>query len=93
MSKDRIGDDAILEGTRFHLRCKALGKPLPTLSWFLNDNLLSTEGNISVADENLTVLRASVEEHQGVYRCVATNKWGSVMSRRVQVNVAGINLA
>jgi hypothetical protein len=85
VSKDKTGDNAILEGTAFTLNCKVYAYPRPLLSWTLNGQTVEGESGRS-----LTVLSASVKHHQGVYRCVATNRWGTVISRRIQVKVTGI---
>ena len=88
-SGDKTGDKAILENTTFTLECKIRGKPRPTLSWTLNGKTLSSGRNFDASEGMLKVLRASIRYHQGVYRCLATSRYGTIMSRRIQVQVTG----
>jgi hypothetical protein len=95
VSEDKTGDNAILEGTAFTLDCIVFGYPRPLLSWTLNGQTVEGESGRGKpvgggSGRSLTVFPASVKHHQGVYRCVATNRWGTVMSHRIQVKVTGI---
>ena len=98
VSENKTGDNAILEDTDFILDCVAFAYPRPLLSWTLNGQTVEEESGRSHnvgrgsggSAQRLTVYWASVKHNQGVYRCVATNRWGTVMSHRIQVKVTGI---
>jgi hypothetical protein len=79
-----------VEDDLFFLSCDVRGEPRPSVSWTLNGKAIS-QGNIFIQRERLRV-NSSNAEVQGVYRCVANNTWGTVMSRRIRVNVLGIQL-
>ena len=89
VSEDKTGDKAVLEHTMFTLECKVRGEPRPTLSWTLNGKTVSAGRKFDVSEGMVTISRANTRDHQGVYRCVATNNYGTVMSRRIQVQVTG----
>ena len=67
------------------LFCKAEGKPVPKYSWKLNGKALVTSSSVIAKDGHLTIAKPS----EGEYRCLATNAWGTVMSRPIQVEFAG----
>lgn len=78
------------------LKCLAGGFPTPTYNWFkeefINDNLtftridpLSSNHFIS-SGGNLIVQSPDQTRHQGKYHCVASNKFGKIMSETVELN-------
>lgn len=69
------------------LRCDALGKPRPTFSWYKNSQpLVPVSGEIEIVSNVLTILRAQVGKHGGMYECTATNTHGtSITSAQVKV--------
>lgn len=89
VSEDKTGSDTIWEDMELNLFCIAHGKPSPKYSWHLNGKPLGVENSnrIRVRDGNLTIFKPRVNDHQGLYRCFATNALGTVMSRLIQVNI------
>jgi len=74
----------LTEGRSFECTTKASGKPVPQLSWFLNDvellngdniNITSNEGKSSLIMKNLNV------EQNGILRCDAVNIAGTISSQ------------
>ena len=59
------------------LECEALGFPVPQITWFLNDSVLSTNSSL------VEIISASKSEHEGRYRCEAKNPAGSVAASAV----------
>ena len=68
---------SIDEGDMIILECEALGFPVPQITWFLNDSVLSTNSSL------VEIISASKSEHEGRYRCEAKNPAGSVAASAI----------
>ncbi|XP_032591789.2 platelet-derived growth factor receptor alpha isoform X2 [Drosophila grimshawi] len=66
-------------GDSLNLECKTEAVPLATVSWFKDDNLIK-ESNRTHIIEDGTMLRINhlYPSDDGVYRCVAANRLGSI---------------
>uniref|UniRef100_T1IT85 Down syndrome cell adhesion molecule-like protein Dscam2 n=1 Tax=Strigamia maritima TaxID=126957 RepID=T1IT85_STRMM len=71
-------------GDRIKLKCAAKGNPLPSFSWFLDDNVLQSNGQLTIKESTsgdviiteLTIKKSKTEDG-GLYKCVAENRAGS----------------
>ncbi|KAK2145039.1 hypothetical protein LSH36_707g01145 [Paralvinella palmiformis] len=84
--KEKIKDKAYNVGDSCTLRVHVIGNPPPILSWYRNEELLSTGGRVRISASSeegahsLTVLQTKPNDF-GVYKCVARNKYGTVTCR------------
>ena len=67
------------------LHVHVVGQPMPLVSWYRNEELLSEGGWVRVTSRgdgrhSLTVLQTKPNDF-GVYKCVARNKYGTVTFR------------
>ncbi|XP_064623879.1 protein sidekick-like [Lineus longissimus] len=76
----------VLEGTTQTLKCQANGKPSPLYSWYRNGQIFVK----NTTDPSTKVYGIKLSE-AGEYHCVAKNRLGAVLSRRVNVHVAYMN--
>uniref|UniRef100_T1IJ61 Down syndrome cell adhesion molecule-like protein Dscam2 n=1 Tax=Strigamia maritima TaxID=126957 RepID=T1IJ61_STRMM len=71
-------------GDRIKLKCAAKGNPLPSFLWFLDDNVLESNGQLTIKESTnsgdiiteLTIKKSKTEDG-GLYKCVAENRAGS----------------
>ena len=91
-SKDLTGANAVCCDKPFTLHCKATGTPQPSYSWLFDERTVYPTSAIQLKGNILTVSKPWDRLHQGEYRCVATNVWGSVLSRPIQVHILRKNL-
>lgn len=75
----------VVEGESVTLVCPAVGTPIPTITWY-KDNILITDPVI-LSDGSLTIEMVKSSD-EGSYRCQATNMAGSV-ERNVTLDVHG----
>lgn len=82
-----LRDLVVDEESHVTLRCDALGKPRPTFSWYKDSQpLVPVAGEIEIVSNVLTILRAQVGKHGGMYECTATNTHGTaITSAQVKV--------
>ena len=94
VSEDLIGSNAVCCGKPIKLYCKAKGKPKPTYSWHFKKRPFDRIEGVVLKDGALTIpKRLYIQHHmQGKYRCLASNAWGSVLSRPIQVQILGKRL-
>ncbi|KAL2088131.1 hypothetical protein ACEWY4_016959 [Coilia grayii] len=74
-----LQDVEVVEGKEAVLRCKVLGMPYPTITWFHNGKKIdSTEDRkmTQYRDVHSLVIRAVCHSHSGVYKSVISNKVG-----------------
>ena len=75
--------------TDFKVICRAVGLPLPTLSWSINDSPIN-KGVPTCTDETSHSLELKFDRIQkrseGDYKCTATNKFESI-ERTIKINV------
>ena len=83
--KQKIRDKAYNVGDSCTLKVHVIGNPMPMLSWYRNEELLSEGGRVRIVRgddgrHSLTVLQTKPNDF-GVYKCVARNKYGTVTCR------------
>ena len=80
-------DLVVDENSQVTLRCEALGRPKPTFSWYKNSELiLPVPGEIDIVSNVLTIARAQVKKHSGMYECAAQNTHGtSITTAQIKV--------
>uniref|UniRef100_A0A3B4XPY5 Ig-like domain-containing protein n=1 Tax=Seriola lalandi dorsalis TaxID=1841481 RepID=A0A3B4XPY5_SERLL len=71
------------------INCKAKGNPPPHY-WKVDGRDINTESepNYSLVEGNLLINNPHVINHGGVYQCIATNTFGTVVSREAKVQFA-----
>eukprot|EP00079_Xenopus_tropicalis_P024320 XP_012816895.1 PREDICTED: hemicentin-1 [Xenopus tropicalis] len=74
-----ISDVSVIAGREVNLECKVKGIPFPSIQWFKENRLLSTEDPNVVMLENGQVLhiKHSRLSDSGKYKCIAANTAGS----------------
>ncbi|KAM7402587.1 hypothetical protein PAMP_017811 [Pampus punctatissimus] len=72
------------------INCRAKGNPPPHYRWKVDESELNTESdpNYSLVEGNLLINNPHVINHGGVYQCIATNSFGTVVSREAKVQFA-----
>uniref|UniRef100_A0A3Q3WFW9 Contactin 4 n=1 Tax=Mola mola TaxID=94237 RepID=A0A3Q3WFW9_MOLML len=72
------------------INCKAKGNPPPHYRWKVDGREIKTESdpNYSLVEGNLLVNNPHVINHGGVYQCIATNTFGTIVSREAKVQFA-----
>ncbi|XP_022311293.1 contactin-like [Crassostrea virginica] len=82
-----LRDLVVDENSQVTLRCEALGRPKPTFSWYKNSELiLPVPGEIDIVSNVLTIARAQVKKHSGMYECAAQNTHGtSITTAQIKV--------
>ncbi|XP_020610394.1 Down syndrome cell adhesion molecule-like isoform X2 [Orbicella faveolata] len=78
------------EGDTVTLSCKADGNPVPTISWTVNGSPISVRDNsrISFSENKQQLTVRNVERtDSGVYRCVASNKFGNATSDAASLDI------
>ncbi|KAG1962072.1 cell adhesion molecule L1-like a isoform X2 [Pimephales promelas] len=68
-------------GSDIHIKCSAMGKPQPTITWKRNGQPLDDFPSTShrVLDDRIIILRAE-ERDTAVYQCEASNKHGTILA-------------
>ncbi|XP_052003967.1 myosin light chain kinase, smooth muscle isoform X2 [Xyrauchen texanus] len=81
-----LRDCSVCEGQDFSLQCSVEGRPLPELSWQLNDKLIPYSHTVYENGQTQLTVQAAVMEDAGMYSCVAVNDYGrAVCSAQVLV--------
>ncbi|KAK7916148.1 hypothetical protein WMY93_011909 [Mugilogobius chulae] len=72
------------------INCKAKGNPPPHYRWKVDGReiKLESESHYSFVEGNLLINNPHVINHAGVYQCIATNTFGTVVSREAKVQFA-----
>ncbi|XP_068588742.1 contactin-4 isoform X3 [Cebidichthys violaceus] len=70
--------------------CEAQGHPPPFYRWKLNDSfVLPRPGSrYSLMGGNLHISRLNKEEDVGIYQCLASNSFGTIVSREASLHIA-----
>ncbi|KAG8436526.1 hypothetical protein GDO86_007581 [Hymenochirus boettgeri] len=82
---------SVVAGKEVNLECKVTGIPLPSIQWFKENRLLSTEDPNVHATENGQILhiKKSRLSDNGLYKCIATNAAGSqIKESKLSVYIA-----
>ncbi|XP_033481407.2 contactin-4 isoform X2 [Epinephelus lanceolatus] len=72
------------------INCKAKGNPPPHYRWKIDGAEINTESdpNYSLVEGNLLINNPHVINHGGVYQCITTNTFGTIVSREAKVQFA-----
>ncbi|XP_034724365.1 contactin-4 isoform X1 [Etheostoma cragini] len=72
------------------INCKAKGNPPPHYRWKIDGREINTESDphYSLVEGNLLINNPHVINHGGVYQCITTNTFGTVVSREAKVQFA-----
>ncbi|XP_067094402.1 contactin-4 [Osmerus mordax] len=72
------------------LNCKAKGNPPPGYQWRVDGRDINTDGdsNYKLVEGNLLITSPHAAHHGGVYQCIATNIFGTILSREANVQFA-----
>ncbi|XP_063064101.1 contactin-4 [Engraulis encrasicolus] len=70
--------------------CEAQGDPPPSYRWKLNDTFIVPRlgSRYSFSGGNLRIGQLSKEEDVGVYQCLASNSFGTILSREASLHIA-----
>ncbi|XP_037540850.1 contactin-4 [Nematolebias whitei] len=70
--------------------CEAQGHPSPFYRWKLNDSFIlpSPGSRHSLMGGNLHISRLNKDEDVGIYQCLASNSFGTIVSREASLHVA-----
>ena len=67
-----VTDQTINEGNNASFTCQAIGEPIPTISWYFNDNPVNETTEYIIATNVLQILNVQSSD-EGIYTCYATN--------------------
>uniref|UniRef100_A0A673G7L7 Contactin-4-like n=1 Tax=Sinocyclocheilus rhinocerous TaxID=307959 RepID=A0A673G7L7_9TELE len=78
------------EDNKIFINCKAKGSPAPHYKWKFNgkDLDIDMDFNYSLVEGNLLINDPQATKHGGVYQCIATNAFGTTLSREAKVEFA-----
>ncbi|XP_077054169.1 contactin-4 isoform X2 [Siphateles boraxobius] len=78
------------EDNKIFINCKAKGSPEPHYKWKFNgkDLDIDMDFNYSLVEGNLLISKPQATKHPGVYQCIATNAFGTILSREAKVEFA-----
>ncbi|XP_054625630.1 contactin-4-like isoform X2 [Dunckerocampus dactyliophorus] len=70
--------------------CEAQGHPLPSYRWRLNDSFIAmTPGSrYSLMGGNLHISHLSKADDAGIFQCLASNSFGTIVSREASLHIA-----
>ncbi|XP_049335418.1 contactin-4 [Astyanax mexicanus] len=70
--------------------CEAQGQPPPSYRWKLNGTVLSPKpsSHYSLSGGNLRISRLNKEQDAGVYQCLASSSFGTIVSREASLTFA-----
>ncbi|KAH3826570.1 hypothetical protein DPMN_128476 [Dreissena polymorpha] len=76
-----IGDRIADPDKQITWRCKAVGRPMPTYTWFKDGELLqAVHGEIEIQKNVLVIRKVNENRDQGMYQCGASNLYGTTYS-------------
>ncbi|MCJ8729308.1 hypothetical protein PDJAM_G00104640 [Pangasius djambal] len=78
------------EDNKIFINCKAKGNPPPHYRWKFNGRDLDvyTDVNYSLVEGNLLINNPQAMKDGGSYQCIATNAFGTILSRKAKVEFA-----
>ncbi|XP_074858282.1 hemicentin-1 isoform X3 [Carettochelys insculpta] len=90
-------NETVVVNNPVHLECKASGNPLPVITWYKDNQLLTSAASVTFLNRGQIVQLDSVQiSDTGIYKCVAVNAAGTAelfYSLRVHVppSISGRN--
>uniref|UniRef100_A0A8C0HRZ8 Contactin 4 n=1 Tax=Buteo japonicus TaxID=224669 RepID=A0A8C0HRZ8_9AVES len=78
------------EEKKVKLSCEVKGNPRPTIGWKLNGTSIDIgmDYRYSVVEGNLLINNPNKTQDTGTYQCVATNPFGTIVSREAKLQFA-----
>ncbi|KAB5583932.1 hypothetical protein PHYPO_G00101510 [Pangasianodon hypophthalmus] len=78
------------EDNKIFINCKAKGNPPPHYRWKFNGRDLNvySDLNYSLVEGNLLINNPQAMKDGGSYQCIATNAFGTILSRKAKVDFA-----
>ncbi|XP_041371548.1 contactin-like [Gigantopelta aegis] len=74
-------DKYIDMNSQLTLRCEAVAVPRATYTWYKNSlPLMSLPGDVEIYRNTLIIRQANPERHNGMYQCMAENRYGKTLS-------------
>ncbi|KAK3576947.1 hypothetical protein CHS0354_017622 [Potamilus streckersoni] len=78
------GEETVDEGTTVKFECKVLGFPIPTLTWYKNDEVIDNDNKIQIEGTEYgnycITINDVTKRDEGTYKCRAANTEGSSTS-------------
>ncbi|XP_061638428.1 contactin-4 isoform X4 [Phyllopteryx taeniolatus] len=70
--------------------CEAQGHPLPSYRWRLNDTFIipTPRSRYSLMGGNLHITQLSKADDAGIFQCLASNSFGTIVSREASLHIA-----
>jgi len=75
----------VYPGEDVEITCVSRGKPKPTAEWYKNNNLLSSQGRVTVSSRAVIISQVETSD-SGYYKCQASHNYGED-SDRMYLNV------
>ena len=79
-------DTVVMEGKEVEFHVKVTGTPHLRLKWYHEEEMITADYSIELAENGTLTLPSAEIRHSGVYKLVAENKVGRV-ERQVQLHV------
>ncbi|XP_015496650.1 contactin-4 isoform X1 [Parus major] len=78
------------EEKKVKLSCEVKGNPRPTIGWKLNGSSIDVgmDYRYSLVEGNLLINNPNKSQDAGTYQCVATNPFGTIVSREAKLQFA-----
>ncbi|XP_041748487.1 contactin-4 [Coregonus clupeaformis] len=76
------------EDNKVFINCKAKGNPDPHYKWKVDGRDIHMDLNYNLVEGNLLINTPHATHHGGVYQCIATNAFGTIVSREAKVQFA-----
>uniref|UniRef100_A0A4W5ND64 Contactin-3 n=1 Tax=Hucho hucho TaxID=62062 RepID=A0A4W5ND64_9TELE len=76
------------EDNKVFINCKANGNPAPYYKWKVDGRDIDMDLNYNLVEGNLLINNPHATHHGGVYQCIATNTFGTIVSREAKVQFA-----
>uniref|UniRef100_A0A8C7CZP2 Contactin-3 n=1 Tax=Oncorhynchus kisutch TaxID=8019 RepID=A0A8C7CZP2_ONCKI len=76
------------EDNKVFINCKAKGNPVPYYKWKVDGREIDMDLNYNLVEGNLLINNPHATHHGGVYQCIATNTFGTIISREAKVQFA-----
>uniref|UniRef100_A0A673XDZ1 Contactin-3 n=1 Tax=Salmo trutta TaxID=8032 RepID=A0A673XDZ1_SALTR len=76
------------EDNKVFINCKAKGNPAPYYKWKVDGREIDMDLNYNLVEGNLLINNPHATHHGGVYQCIATNTFGTIVSKEAKVQFA-----